>query len=91
MITAKLQDISKYIVDLRRSAETSPEVSPSQVYLDSLNADALLLASFTVERVPRSQLKSGLDEVASDLALKVIFARTARGAPFELIEVVAHT
>lgn len=90
-LAATLREISEQIRHLQRTANARPDIPRPQIYLESLNSIADLLKSLVDNQVTDKQLKKTINEVASDLAMKVAFTKGSRGDSFQLVEILVHT
>jgi hypothetical protein len=94
--TERLDKIGSSVAFLQGLAASSQNKELPEEYLESLKLDADLLETLAGKRYPpgtksaRSELHRGLEEVASDLEIKVATVKRSRGDVVKLIEVIVR-
>jgi hypothetical protein len=90
-----LNSIDSNVSFLEGIAREQPNMQIPKDYTASLNLDSRLLNSITVlsSKHPQDNKRvyEALGDVASDLQIKVAYARSALGAAFRLVQVLVHT
>lgn len=90
-----LRSIDSNVSYLYEIARAQPNMRMSAEYTASLSSDARLLESITIFKThsakERDRFYKVLDEVSSDLRIKVSYSRSALGSPFRLVQVLVHT
>jgi hypothetical protein len=90
-IAGKLLEISVLVQEMRAAIKARLPKTKPEIYLENLSAISKLLKNLSGKPPKKELLLKKLEEVASDLALKVAYGRSSRGEPFAQIEAVIRT